>query len=189
MALWTDADLDALPYDEWYRYEVIAGELFVEEAPVIPHQAVITQCSYAFHIWDGEHERGRGLHWPGVILSEMDSVIPDFVWTSRERRAAILRDDGYFHGAPELVIEVLVPEPTLQRRDREAKLELYSTYGVDEYWIADWQLYTVAVYRRADGGLRLAASLTRDDMLTSPLLPGFAVPVALLFEGWPSDPR
>ena len=30
---WTVADVDALPYDEWHRYEIIDGELFVSTAP------------------------------------------------------------------------------------------------------------------------------------------------------------
>jgi Uma2 family endonuclease len=181
VARWTTADLGALPYDEWHRYEIVAGELFVEPAPVIPHQAVITQLIGAFYGWDRDRRWGSGLHWPGVILSETDSVIPDFVWMSRERRAAILRDDGYFHGAPELVVEILSPGAALQRRDREAKLTFYSTHGVDEYWMVDWSLQTVAVHRRADGALRLAMTLTRDDALTSPLLPGFSFPAAQLF--------
>ena len=85
-------------------------------------------------------------------------------------------------GAPELVVEALSPGASNERRDRETKLRLYSTYGVQEYWILDWRVRTVEVYRRGDTGLHRVAVLRIDDTLTSPLLPGFTLPVGRLFE-------
>ena len=38
---WTIADLELLATDEWKRYEIIDGELFVTRAPHIRHQAVV----------------------------------------------------------------------------------------------------------------------------------------------------
>jgi Uma2 family endonuclease len=66
-------------------------------------------------------------------------------------------------------------------RDRQAKLKVYSMYGVQEYWIVDWQLQQVTIYRREQGMLRLALTLLAGDELSSPLLPGFACPLARLF--------
>ena len=82
---------------------------------------------------------------------------------------------------PELVIEVLSPGGTNERRDREAKLKLYSRRGVLEYWIVDWRTRQVEVYRREDLALHLVATLHSTDMLTAPLLPGFSCEVATLF--------
>ena len=39
--LMTVAELEALPYDETKRYELIEGELFVSCAPGLPHQLVL----------------------------------------------------------------------------------------------------------------------------------------------------
>jgi Uma2 family endonuclease len=100
----------------------------------------------------------------------------------RERLAVIADDRPHFHGAPELAIEVLSPGATNERRDRQAKLKLYSQYGVLEYWLIDWRTQTIAVYRHRDGQLHLLATLTRDDTLTSPLLPGFSLVVGSLFD-------
>jgi len=80
-----------------------------------------------------------------------------------------------------LVIEVLSPGRANEVRDREVKLQLYSRRGVQEYWIADWRRHTVDVYRREDGALRLVATLSDGDTVTSPLLPGFASPVSSLW--------
>ena len=72
-----------------------------------------------------------------------------------------------------------------ERRDREVKRKLYSRRGVMKYWIVDWQTRTVEVYRRQELALHLVATLYVVDTLTSPLLPGFACPIATLFETTP----
>jgi Uma2 family endonuclease len=98
----------------------------------------------------------------------------------------IAREDGKLHGPPELVVEVLSPGARNEQRDKDAKLKLYSRRGVDEYWILDGQQRRAEVFRRdADDPaiLRLAAALGEDDVLESPLLPGFAVRVGELFLG------
>ena len=185
---WTIADVEALPDDEWKRYEIIDGELYVSAAPHYEHQSACAQSVFALEEWNRGSRLGRVLVGPGLIFSETDGVIPDVVWISREQLARIADDAGHLRGGPELVVEVLSPGAANERRDREAKLVLYSRYGVDEYWIVDWHAQTVAVYRRHEVGavreppLRLVATLGRGDTLTSPLLPGFSMPVVRLFD-------
>jgi Uma2 family endonuclease len=116
---------------------------------------------------------------PGIIFTDADNVIPDVVWASNERLAEILDDAGHLTGAPELVIEVMSPGD--ERRDRELKLKLYSIQGVQEYWIFDRKKQQVSVYRRENGILKLAATLFKQDNLTSPLLPGFSCSIERLF--------
>ncbi|MEB3338892.1 MAG: hypothetical protein VKJ46_15590 [Leptolyngbyaceae bacterium] len=38
---WTIADVDLLSKDEWKRYEIIDGELFVTRSPHFRHQSVL----------------------------------------------------------------------------------------------------------------------------------------------------
>lgn len=115
-------------------------------------------------------------------FAEDEDVIPDLVWISRERKALAMDEQGHFQAAPELVVEVLSPGPANERCDRELKLKLYSRQGVLEYWIVDWRLRVVQVYRRQDLALQLVATLSGEDVLTSPLLPGFSCPVANLWD-------
>ena len=178
---WTVADLDLFP-DDSLRREIVDGELFVSTAPHYEHQMTCTECATALGNWNHQTRLGHVIVAPGLIFGDADAVIPDVIWVSRERWALIARETGHLHGAPELVVEVLSPGATNERRDREAKLKLYSTQGVDEYWIVDWRAQTVAVYRRQQAQLRLEATLRRDDTLTSPLLPGFTLAVAQLFD-------
>ena len=65
-----------------------------------------------------------------------------------------------------------------ERRDREAKLKLYSSKGVQEYWIVNWRLQEVEVYRRENSLLKLIVTLLSNDELTSPILPGFSCSIA-----------
>jgi len=108
-------------------------------------------------------------------------VIPDVVWASNQRLAMLLDAAGHLTAAPELVVEVLSPGMENVRRDREVKLKLYSLRGVQEYWIVDWQLQQIEVYRREQGSLRIMATLLGNDVLSSPLLPGFTCSIAQLF--------
>ena len=80
-----------------------------------------------------------------------------------------------------MVIEVLSPGTVNERRDKEAKLKLYSSQGVQEYWIVSWQLKTVEVYRRENLQLKLVATLLNNDRLTSPLLPDFSCEINRFF--------
>jgi Uma2 family endonuclease len=124
---------------------------------------------------------GEVNHAPGVIFADDDDVAPDVVWISHTRRATALGPDGHLHTAPELVIEVLSPGSINERRDREAKLKLYSWRGVLEYWSVDWCTRQVEVYQREQLAIHLVCTLHPTDRLTSPLLPGFSCEVATLF--------
>ena len=118
---------------------------------------------------------------PGLIFSDSDNVAPDVMWVSYERLAQIQDEAGHFRGAPELVVEVLSTGRANEDRDRLAKLKLYSTQGVKEYWIIDRIAQRVEVYRRDRTLLSLRETLLIDDVITSPLLPNFTCQVARLF--------
>ncbi|MDJ0676891.1 MAG: Uma2 family endonuclease [Calothrix sp. MO_167.B42] len=177
---WTTSDLELLP-DNGNRYEIVDGELFVTRAPHWKHQKFCTKISKELDSYSEETGLGETTSGAGVIFSDADNVIPDVVWISKERLAAGLDDAGHLTVAPELVIEVLSPGEINERRDKEVKLKLYASQGVREYWIANWQLQQIQVYRREQAMLVLVGTLFVGDELTSPLLPGFSCPVARLF--------
>ena len=104
---WTTADLELLAADEWKRYEVIDGELFVTRAPHWQHQRVITNLCLELQLWSRTNGTGEVITTPGILFTEADNVIPDVVWVSHERLAILLDDDGHLTGAPDLIVEVL----------------------------------------------------------------------------------
>jgi len=179
---YTTADLEGLPDIDGVRYEIIDGELYVSKSPDWHHQLACTRISIELGVWDRQTKSGFTLYAPGVIFAEDDNVVPDVIWISRERLAAVADEHGYLRAAPELVVEVLSPGASNERRDRELKLKLYSRQGVHEYWLIDWQARMVQIYRRQRAALRLIATLDGADTITTPLLPSFSCPLATLWE-------
>lgn len=178
----TIADVEVLPdrLDDT-RYEVIEGELHVAHQPHWEHQRVSLELGAALRDWSRRTGRGVANVAPGVIFAVDEGVAPDLVWIGHARLERGLGDDGKLHAAPELVVELLASGTANERRDRETKLKLYARWGVEEYWIVAWRARALEVYRRAGGRLALAATLAEADTLTSPLLPGFALPLADLW--------
>jgi Uma2 family endonuclease len=91
-------------------------------------------------------------------------------------------DGAKVKGAPDLVVEVLSPET--RWTDAVTKRHLYEKYGISEYWMVDPELEKVEVYRLATGRYRREVELSaeREDVLTSPLFPGFEITIAEIFE-------
>lgn len=177
---WTTADLDLFP-DDGKRYEIIDGELSVAGAPRWSHQEVTGRIFAALDSWCQDTDLGRAAINPGIIFTDEDNVIPDVVWASNERLAALMDEAEHLTGAPELVVEVLSLGKKDEQRDRQLKLKLYSQQGVQEYWIVDNTLQQVQVYRRDQAVLTLAITLQASDSLTSPLLPDFSCPLSRVF--------
>ena len=188
-ARFTSTDLERLPAIEGIRYEVIDGSLFVSKQPHWHHQYASDGIVSTLRDWDDRTGLGIAMSAPGLVFTEDNDVIPDVVWISRARLAAVADAAGHLRAAPELVVEVLSPGRENERRDREVKLALYARQGVREYWIVDLQRQAVEVYRQIEDGpstgsgqgLRLVATLAGEDVLTTPLLPGFTCPVLRLW--------
>lgn len=178
---WTIADLELLATDEWKRYEIIDGELFVTRAPHFKHQASAGKIHARLLEWCESTGNGEPIIAPGVIFSDADNVIPDVIWISNQRLAQVVDAEGHFTGAPELVVEILSEGISNERRDREVKLKLYSIKGVQEYWIVDWRKQQIEVYQRQNAQLVQVATLFANDIISSSLLPGFSCQVKQFF--------
>ncbi len=178
---WTTQDLESLPQNESDKYEIIDGELFVTRSPHRRDQQVCVKIARYLDAWSENSGLGETIITPGVIFSEIDSVIPDVVWISKERLTQIEDEAGHLLGAPELVIEVLSLGKQNERRDKEAKLKLYSIYGVREYWICDRFTKQVSIYQRKNARLVLTATLLENEAITSSLLPKFSCLVSKFF--------
>lgn len=178
--LMTVDDLEAMPEDG-NRYEVIEGELFVSCAPGLKHQIVSGNVIFAIKVFLQENPIGVVVATPGLILDLYSGVIPDVVFFSHQRGTEIIAKER-LNAAPELVIEILSPGRPNIERDRVAKYQLYGKFGVKEYWIIDIDKSAVEISRTQGSTLALGGILTADDLVTSPLLPGFSCPVSHFFK-------
>jgi len=178
---WTIHDVEGLPENDWIRYEILDGELFMTRSPARRHQQACGKIFSQLDMWSESSHLGVTIFAPGLIFSEVDSVIPDVVWVTHERLEQIEDEAGHLTGAPELVVEVLSPGKQNERRDKQAKLKLYSITGVQEYWIVNYFIKQVEIYRREQAQLVQVKTLLETDEITSPLLPEFSAVVRLLF--------
>ena len=174
----TYEDYCLLP-DNGKRYEIIDGELFVTPSPLRRHQRVLANVLYYLTGFVKKHELGHVYPAPfDVVFSQFDVVEPDILYISKARASVVTEKN--VQGAPDLVVEVL--SESTAKIDRTTKLKLYARYGVAEYWVIDPLTYAVEIYRLAAGGYELAAQLDSSQSLTSPLFPGFTLPLSRLAE-------
>lgn len=145
------------------------------------HQGAASKIHVRLENWSEETGLGNAYETLGVIFTDADAVIPDVVWASKVRLEHGIDEAGHFIVAPELMVEVLSAGAKNQDRDKKLKLRLYSLHGVQEYWIVNWRLKEIEVYRRENASLQKTATLFAADKLTSPLLPGFECAISNLF--------
>src|SRR2546428_7343039 len=174
------SDLLSMP-DDHKRYEVIDGELHVHDPTHYRHQYVCGRLASALSGWSQRTGLGEANIAVGLILDDYNSVAPDVVWLSRERLLESVGEDGWLHLAPELIAEILLPGDLHAQRDYQIKRELYSRFGVQEYWVISWQQQQTDIYRQTNGELRWFRTLQSEDTIESPMLPGFSCRVKSLF--------
>ena len=166
----------ALPEEEGKHYELIEGELVVNPAPNLRHQAIIGNFYLAFRLYFQQRPVGKVfVAAVDVVLSIENVLEPDVIVVLADRTSRL--QEKNVQGAPSIAIEVL--SPGSRRRDEVTKLRLYERFGVDEYWIANPDTETVRLYRRTDDAFAppIEIGTRAGGAITTPLLPGFALDV------------
>lgn len=177
----TYEDFLQFPENDGLRHELIGGEHFMAPSPSRKHQFASMSLGSALFTFLRKNPLGHVYHAPfDVVLSNVDVVEPDLVYISNQR-AGILNEKNV-RGTPDLVIEIL--SAGTRKIDETLKLDLYERVGVDEYWILDPGPETARLYRREGDRLVLVQSLSASagDFLETPLLPGFSIPLAEVFQ-------
>ena len=124
--------------------ELINGEIVVSPSPRALHQKVVFELAKRIEAAAG---KGEVLIAPMDVYLDSDNVVqPDVFWVTGEDSLCKLGEDDYWHGAPDLIVEVISPGST--RTDKVTKFELYEKHGVVEYWLADPEAQTLEVWVR-----------------------------------------
>lgn len=171
----TYTDLCALP-DDGMRHELIGGEHIVSPAPGSSHQHAVARLVHALVDWADAH---GGMVLPGptdVYFSEVDVVEPDVVVVTPARLERV--EPRFVRGAPDVAVEVA--SPSTRGLDLGRKRALYEREGVEEFWFVDLDVEQVQRHARESGGFAAPVVVGRDEQVTTPLLPGFALPVRRL---------
>lgn len=177
----TYADFLLFP-DDGKRHELIDGDHYVTPCPNFRHQRLLGRLFFAF----AEHLRadpslGEVCFAPfDVVFSDWDVVEPDLIFVAGDQ-LGILTEKNIV-GAPALLVEIL--SPSTRKRDQQIKRHLFERSGVREYWMVDPDRNAIVIHRRDDSGaFPRVGELTaaENTVLTTPLLPGFSLPLMQLF--------
>jgi Uma2 family endonuclease len=152
--------------------ELIFG--MVREAAAAPtpgHQAFVG----SFYLALSEHVRAHrlGRVWVSpidVVLDDRQGLVlqPDLLFVSEER-SRIVTDRVW--GAPDMVLEVLSPEPRLGRL--EERVTWFGRYGAQECWLIHQRERKVAIVRFEEGAVRERTLFDEQTPIRSRLFPDF----------------
>jgi Uma2 family endonuclease len=156
-------------YEEYYkleddqRYEIIDGHLIMAPAPDTWHQD-----------WLGDlYSLVRSFVKKNKLDAE-NTVQPDLVFVAA-KNLGIIQPRAMF-GTPDLVAEVV--SPSSARRDRHEKLNLYSRFGVKEYWIGNAANRSLEILTLTNGRYELHCSAEEKGRLSSVVLTGLEFDLA-----------
>ena len=170
----------ALPPDDRFT-QLIDGEIVVNQ-PAMRHQVIALEIAYLLKSWtDAAPGRGQVCIPVDVVLDERNVFAPDVWWVAEEHRPD--RDARRLYRPPELAVEVR--SPSTWRYDIGAKKATYQRTHLPELWLVDTEAEVVIVCRRLQpqaATFDVTLELGAGDQVTSPLLPGFALGVAGLFD-------
>jgi Uma2 family endonuclease len=167
--------------DDGKRHELIDGEHYVTPSPSRKHQAISWNLTIIIGSYLESHPVGRAFAAPfDVVFSNFDVVEPDLLFISNARLEALTSKN--VQGAPNLVVEI--GSPSTRRRDEIIKRKLYERFGVEEYWVIDPEIETIAVYRRVGESYQrvLELAVERHDTLATTLLPHLTLPLQQIFK-------
>jgi Uma2 family endonuclease len=175
-------DFLLFPEDDGLRHEIIDGVHYVTPSPSLRHQDLVGRLYLAIGNHLAAHPGiGRIFLSPlDVIFTIHDIVEPDLLFVASDQIEIMTEKN--IQGPPAIVVEIV--SKSTRSRDERIKRELFERGGVREYWIVDPVRSRVTVHRREGKTLDAQTALTaaHHDVLTTPLITGFALSVSELFK-------
>ena len=162
------------------KMELDKGELYIMPRPRMGHQFLQGELIWHFKgFLNGFDDPPADMFHDVIVALSLETRIlyaPDLVVILQGSRAVVA--DRMVEGVPDIVVEILSSD---RRRDLVRKRQVYAEAGVPEYWIFDPPADTATLLELRGGEYAERAVLTDDDTLTTPLLPGLAIPLADVF--------
>ncbi len=175
-SLMTPEEFDAVEeYDDNYVYELINGVVVASPIPAISERDPNEELGHLLRSYKKDHPQGSALD---------KTVMEEYLRTKRSRRradrviwAGLGRVPNPKVDVPTIAVEFVSAAKRDRYRDYQTKRREYLKLGVEEYWVIDRFRRNMTVYRPARPALVIKAGET----YSTPLLPGFIVPLARLF--------
>lgn len=182
----TDEEFETARYKEGYRYEIIDGRLYVSPIPNLPHADLVKWLEKTLEAYSTACPQ-----FVNKVTAPARVFVRSAVRSTRpEPDIAIYRDYPYHLPrrerrwqdiSPILVVEVISDDTA--EKDFVRNVELYlQVPSIQEYWIIDQgeddEHFFLRVYRRGRGRRwRQPIDVPFGQTYTTPLLPGFSLPV------------
>jgi Uma2 family endonuclease len=183
----TPEEFDRADFEEGWRYELVRGVLIVSPAPLEEERDPNEELGYMLRLYRDTHRQGhvlnKTLSEQTVVTGENRRRADRVIWAGLGRRPRRRE-------TPTIVVEFVSEGRRDRLRDYEEKRDEYLAIGVREYWIIDRFDATMTVFSRS-GTTFKRRDYRRRQTYKTPLLPGFALPLARLFvlaDSWADDP-
>ena len=168
-------EFDAAAFVEGYRYELIGGVLVVSPATLINERDPNEELGHWLRNYRDDHPPGGALYF---TLHEHDVFVGDdrrrverAIWAGLGRLPQVTE-------TPTIAVEFVSAGKRNLLRDYEQKRVEYEHIGVREYWVFNRFNCTLTVFRPEQD----RQVFSQQQIYTTPLLPGFELPLGRLFE-------
>jgi Uma2 family endonuclease len=175
-ALMTGAAFDQLPYEEGRKWELLEGELIPVPSARPRHQLTVSTMNMSIGAYLLRESRGVVLPDSEFALGDAVRLRPDLAILLSDTWTKVDIDKTPIPLAPDIAIEILSPSESAE--DNLRKIRTYLRAGTKEAWQVSTKTQTVVLYRADKSG----SVLETGDRLNTPLLPGWELLVADLFE-------
>ncbi|MDZ4796752.1 MAG: Uma2 family endonuclease [Bryobacteraceae bacterium] len=170
----TIEDFERLPQEEADFRELVDGELvdvsgntpqhnWIRDGLIARLKPIVAAGKLGMVIGEQEYDFGGNAHGPDLSFFGLEKL-GMLEWKRRVQRFV-----------PDLAVEVASPNDTYSQLRRKKKR--YRDSGTAEVWLIEPEAQEVTVCTA-----RGEVSLTGDDELSTPLIPGFRIKVSELFE-------
>ncbi len=171
---------DWLKTPEGEHWELVRGKLVMTEE-IGENSRLAGEIEVEIALFLRQHPfgivaRNLAFQFCGSGPTDKEGVVPDLCYIPNDqlqmwdRRSNVQR-----RMVPALVAEML--SPSTRKIDLEDKVEIYREARVEEYWIFDLDDETIRIYRFGQNWEKSIVVKSFDDTVTTPLLPGFALPM------------
>lgn len=176
----TEADFIALP-DDGGQYELVDGELVGVGNSGLEHGEIGLLLGGKLLLYVREHRLGSAFDSStGFRMKSGNVRSPDVAFISKSRLQGLKRPPkGFFDGAPDLAVEVLSPNNTIE--EIHDKIFEYFENQARLVWVIHPEEKFVLIYHAPSPDLLLRGA---DSLDGEGVVPGFSLAVAELFAEW-----
>jgi Uma2 family endonuclease len=172
----TGAAFDQLPYEAGSIYELLEGEMIEVASETPERQQIVNVLNVSLGIHLEEHRLGVVHRNSEFVIGKDSRLRPDVAVIFMERWATLDRRQSPIAFAPDIAVDI-VSESDFAVHS-QGKVYAYLAAGTQEVWQLWPASQRIFIYR----GAKSISPLGTEDVLSTPMLPGWELPVREILE-------